>query len=84
MIDHRSYTHNISSFEIKAWKKKSRSIDLFILRIFRICFGIFYCVILKKNKDFIIIIIIIIIIIFIIIIIIIITVVQYSSRIIYF
>ena len=23
MIGHRSYSHNFSSFEIKAWKKKS-------------------------------------------------------------
>ena len=23
MVDHRSYTHNLSSFEIKAWKKKN-------------------------------------------------------------
>ena len=24
MVDHRSYAHNLSSCEIKAWKKKSR------------------------------------------------------------
>ena len=33
LIDHRSYTHNFNSFEIKAWKKKMPFRPEFFLRL---------------------------------------------------